>query len=375
MNKIGILFFALSTMGIGTLSAQTADSTQTSPWTKEGFAGLKLTQVSLTNWAAGGDNSVAFDLQGTYQINYKKEKHLWTNRLELAYGLNKTGEDGTRKANDKIYLNTNYGYSIAKNWYASAFATFQTQFSPGYDYSINKDVSISEFMAPGYLTTGLGFTYDPGKIFTVVLSPASWRGTFVLNDRLSDEGAYGVDPGKHLLSAFGANLKGEVKYEFLKNMTVYSRLDLYSDYLHKPLNIDVNWEVQVNMIINKWFSTTLTTNLMYDDDVKIAQKDGAASTFFGRLIPAVRQLISIPAGLAGMKLGPFLLYTTLGAGIWNTVLAVLGYLIYRFTDLKTTNDVYVMATKYSHEIGYVIIAVVILVVGFIAYKGLKKKKK
>ena len=105
------------------------------------------------------------------------------------------------------------------------------------------------------------------------------------------------------------------------------------------------------------------------------RKHGAASTIFGRLVPAVRQLISIPAGLAGMKLGPFLLYTTLGAGIWNTVLAVLGYLIYRFTDLKTTNDVYVMATKYSHEIGYVIIAVVILVVGFIAYKGLKKKKK
>ena len=274
MNKMKTLFIALLCMGVGTLSAQTADSTQISPWTKEGFAGLKLTQVSLTNWAAGGDNSVAFDLQGTYQINYKKGKHLWNNRIELAYGLNKTGDDGTRKANDKIYLNTNYGYAIAKSWYASAFATFQTQFSPGYDYSVNKDIAISEFMAPAYLTTGLGFTYDPGKIFAVVLSPAAWRGTFVLNDRLSDEGAYGVDPGKHLLSSFGANLKGEAKYEFLKNMTVYSRLDLYSDYLHKPLNIDVNWEVQVNMIINKWFSTTLTTNLMYDDDVKIVQKDG-----------------------------------------------------------------------------------------------------
>jgi hypothetical protein len=114
MNKMKTLFITLLCMGAGTLSAQTADSTQTSPWTKEGFAGLKLTQVSLTNWAAGGDNSVAFDLQGTYQINYKKGKHLWNNRIELAYGLNKTGDDGTRKANDKIYLNTNYGYAIAK---------------------------------------------------------------------------------------------------------------------------------------------------------------------------------------------------------------------------------------------------------------------
>lgn len=267
-------FIALAFLGVGTVSAQTETAEGTSPWTREGNLGLKLTQVSLTNWAAGGDNSVAFDFQGVYQANYKKGKHLWNNRLELAYGLNRTGEDGTKKANDKIYLNSNYGYSIAKSWYASAFATFQTQFSPGYDYSISKDISVSEFMSPAYLTTGLGFTYEPNKIFTVVLSPASWRGTFVLNDRLSDEGAYGVDPGKNLLSSFGANLKGEVRYEFMKNMTVYSRLDLYSDYLHKPQNIDVNWEVQINMAINKWFSTTLTTNLVYDDDVKIAQKDG-----------------------------------------------------------------------------------------------------
>ncbi len=103
------------------------------------------------------------------------------------------------------------------------------------------------------------------------------------------------------------------------------------------------------------------------------RKHGAASTFFGRLIPAVRQLISIPAGLSGMKLGSFLLYTTLGAGIWNTVLALLGYLIYRFTDLKTTNDVYLKATEYSHEIGYIIIGLAIVVVGFLIYKGMKKK--
>jgi len=117
--------------------------------------------------------------------------------------------------------------------------------------------------------------------------------------------------------------------------------------------------------------------LIDEDKVRHAEeyfkKHGAASTFFGRLIPAVRQLISIPAGLAGMKLSSFLLYTTLGAGIWNVILALIGYLIYRFTDIKTTNDVYVMATEYSHEIGYVIIAVAALVVGFLIYKGMKKK--
>ena len=104
------------------------------------------------------------------------------------------------------------------------------------------------------------------------------------------------------------------------------------------------------------------------------RKHGATSTFFGRLVPAVRQLISIPAGLAGMNLGKFLLYTTLGAGVWNSVLALLGWGIFRYTDLTTTNDVYLLASKYSHEIGYILLALAVVIVAFLAYKGLKKKK-
>ena len=104
------------------------------------------------------------------------------------------------------------------------------------------------------------------------------------------------------------------------------------------------------------------------------RQHGAASTFFGRLVPAVRQLISIPAGLAGMRIDKFLLYTTLGAGVWNSVLALLGYLIYRFTDLKTTEDVYLLASRYSHELGYAILAVALLVVGVLIYKGSKANR-
>lgn len=103
------------------------------------------------------------------------------------------------------------------------------------------------------------------------------------------------------------------------------------------------------------------------------RKHGAASTIFGRLVPAVRQLISIPAGLAGMHVGKFLLYTTIGAGVWNTVLATIGWVIYEYTDYKTTQDVYKQAVQYSHEIGYVILALAVVVVAFIAYKGIKKK--
>ena len=99
---------------------------------------------------------------------------------------------------------------------------------------------------------------------------------------------------------------------------------------------------------------------------------GSASTFFGRLVPAVRQLISIPAGLAGMNLGKFLLFTTLGAGVWNSVLALLGYLIHTQTNLTTTAQVAELATRYSHEIGRVILVLAVFVVGFIFWKGVKK---
>ena len=119
--------------------------------------------------------------------------------------------------------------------------------------------------------------------------------------------------------------------------------------------------------------------LLSEEKVKYAEeyfrKHGAASTFFGRLVPAVRQLISIPAGLAGMKIGPILLYTTLGAGAWNIVLGVIGYAIYKaFPDVRTPEDVSNLATKYSHEIGYVILGIAAVAVAWMVIKKLRAKK-
>lgn len=266
------LLFSVAAGAFLPASAQPGSDTT---WKRGGVTAINLSQVSLSNWASGGENTVGFDFLLNYNANYKKLRHLWQNRLELAYGLNKTKSNGTRKTNDNIYLSSTYGYELVKNLYLSGLFTFNSQFAKGFDYNVNPDVFISRFMAPGYLMTGAGLTWTPKKYFTATLSPAAWRGTFVSSKILSDQGAFGVTPGKHLFSEFGANLRMEVNYEFLKNMTIYSRLDLYSNYLENPQNVDVRWDVQLNMTINKWFSANISTNMIYDDNIKILQKDGS----------------------------------------------------------------------------------------------------
>lgn len=246
-----------------------------SSWNYGGISGINLNQVSLSNWAAGGENAVGFDVLINYSADYKKNKHLWQNRLEMAYGLNQTESDGSKKTNDKLYYSSTYGYEMTKSLYLSAMLNFNTQFAKGYDYKTDPRTYISRFMSPGYLTTGLGLTWNPKAWVTATFSAISWRGTFVDSKILSDEGAFGVEPGEHLFSEMGGNLKVEMKYEFLKNMTIYSRVDLFSNYLEKPQNVDVRWDVQLNMTVNKWFSANISTNMIYDNDTKIAQKDGS----------------------------------------------------------------------------------------------------
>lgn len=262
-------------MGIVLPALSATHVNRDSSWIYGGNGGLNLSQINLSNWAAGGENAIGFDVLLNYSADYKHHKHLWQNRLEMAYGLNQTESDGTKKTNDKLYFSSTYGYEMTKNLYLSALLNFNTQFAKGYDYKTDPRIYISRFMSPGYLTTGLGLTWNPKAWVTATLSAISWRGTFVGSNILSGEGAFGVEPGEHLFSEMGGNLKVEMKYEFLKNMTLYSRVDLFSNYLEDPQNVDVRWDVQLNMTVNKWFSANITTNMIYDNDTKILQKDGS----------------------------------------------------------------------------------------------------
>lgn len=118
--------------------------------------------------------------------------------------------------------------------------------------------------------------------------------------------------------------------------------------------------------------------LIDEEKVKHAEvyfdKNGAVSTFVGRLIPAVRQLISIPAGLAKMKISTFLLYTTIGAGIWNTILALLGYYMSKVPGIENEEQLIARVTEYSREISIIIVGIVAFVICFLVYKAMKKRK-
>ncbi len=250
-------------------------------WHMGGVGGVTLSQTSLSNWAAGGENSLAFDAIFNYDATYTNRRHLWQNRLELAYGMSKTHSRGNRKTNDKIFLTSMYGYRISTRWYASVLGVFQTQFAKGYDHNVNPRRYTSRFMAPGYLGLGVGATWKPNSWFTAYISPATWRGTFVFENRLFMDATgaatlspYGVAPGKKLRNELGANVRLEVNRDLLTNLHLYSRLDLFSNYLHKPQNIDVRWYVLLAYKLNNWLGVNLTFNMLYDDDIKFARQDG-----------------------------------------------------------------------------------------------------
>ncbi len=152
--------------------------------------------------------------------------------------------------------------------------------------------------------------------------------------------------------------------------------------------IGANVGALVNYYLAKWlgrpiiykFANSRIGHMCLIDEAKVQNaelyfdKHGALSTFIGRLIPAVRQLISIPAGLARMKMSTFLIYTTLGAGIWNTILAAIGWYIASVPGIETEEQLLAKVNEYSHELGYIFIGVGIFVVAYLAYKGMKKTK-
>ncbi|MBN2165007.1 MAG: DUF3078 domain-containing protein [Marinilabiliaceae bacterium] len=272
MKQIVIVFF-LFFLVLG-LNAQTAtDSTKY--WNVGGNTSFTFSQVTLNNWAAGGENSYAGTFLFNSHFNYKKNKSAWDNELGFGYGLSKQDDLKASKTEDKLQVSSKYGYAASKHWYYSALVDFKTQVDIGYKDPRLQDVVISDLMSPGYLTFSLGMDFKKDDVFSAYISPVTSKMTFVIDDTLSATGAYGVDPGDNVRSEFGGYVKLVYKKaNLLKNVDLTSKIDLFSNYAENPQNIDVDWETIVNMKINSYLTAMLKFNLLYDDDTKYIDIDG-----------------------------------------------------------------------------------------------------
>jgi len=228
--------FVLLLLPSALYSQEMADTIKT--WHFGGLASLNFSQVSLTNWAAGGRSSSAG--VGILNVfgNYKKDNLLWENSLDMGYGLLKEENNSAVKSDDRFDLNSKFGIKKTEKLYYSVLFNFKTQFAPGYNYPNTTD-AISRLWAPAYITLSVGADYKPNKAWSFFLSPLTGKMTIVADDILSAQGAFGVDPGKKVRMEVGSFFKAELKTDLMKNVSLNSKVDLFSSYTHNPENIDV----------------------------------------------------------------------------------------------------------------------------------------
>lgn len=280
MKKLILSLFLIATLAI---QAQT-DTTHY--WTTSGKTSLNVNQNYFSNWSAGGESTFGLIGKVTLNANYKKEIHAWTNYLDLSLGYSVIGQNNPMKTEDKIELISNYTRDIKKAWKFSVVGSFQSQFAKGYNYAVDSSHFISKFMTPAYLDFGPGIQYKPNDHFLINYSPLTGRWIVVNDQNLADAGAFGlksavtdslgkvVTPAKKVRTMLGSKLIMILNYEVFKNVNLGTKLELFSDYLNKPQNIDVDWQVMLGLKVNKWLNVDISTQMLYDDDVMITDKNG-----------------------------------------------------------------------------------------------------
>lgn len=260
-----------------------------SHWKKVNKVGLDFTQVTFINWSAGGNNSISGLAKGQFIRNYLNDNKKWDNELIIRYGINKQESQDLRKTDDQINLNSTLGYrrDTISNWYYGGKFSFLTQFANGYSYP-NVEQAISKPFAPAYIFLGVGAEYSRKDLgFNIYLSPLTEKTTLVLDRRLSNSGAFGVDKavydetgtiivknGKRHRTELGALINSQYKTKIMNNIMLDTRATLYTDYLKDFGNIDVDWQLRLEMVVNKYVRANIGTHLLYDNDIKNKREVG-----------------------------------------------------------------------------------------------------
>jgi hypothetical protein len=245
-------------------------------WKFKSLYSLSGTQTSFVNWNAGGRNNISLIGSASASAYYTQDNIKWTNDLSFALGGIKYFDNkgiGAQKTDDRLDVSSTFGMQLSKGFFLTFASSFRTQSINGFAYP-NDSVPVSSFMAPGFLNIGLGADFRKDDNFNIFFSSIALKSTFVLDDSLSAKGSFGVEPGMRYRQEYGAYLKMKYNKVLAKNIEMKSKLELFSNYLHNPENIDVNTELVLLFRVNSLVSASAQWNLIYDDDIRITDALG-----------------------------------------------------------------------------------------------------
>lgn len=261
MKKVFLILTFVSALGI----AQETTKDSTSNWTKKGVFTLLANQSSFDNWLAGGQNNFAGNVNINYDFNYKNGDQNWDNKLIVAYGLTKIKDQDTQKTDDRIEFNSLLGKRASGNWFYSAFFNFKTQMDTGLDPA-TRTIKISHFFSPAYFQLGPGMLWKKSDNLKVNIAPATSR-LIMVHDHFTEFGSsFGVEQGETMRYELGAAVNGYYKFQLMENVSIENILNFYSNYLEEAKNIDIDYQLNIVMKINKYLSTNFAFQTIYDDN-------------------------------------------------------------------------------------------------------------
>lgn len=271
-----VFFLLLITTG---LQAQVVKPDTLSHWKKKLIFNLNVNQAAFSsNWKAGGINSLGLNSRLNYRANYANGKSSWDNEVDLLYGFVNNSGQGFRKTVDRIFIDTKYGYSLSKNWGLFTSLNFLSQFAVGYKYEndangVEQRITISDFLAPGYITSAWGLEYHPVEYFKVRISPFAPRVTIVRDSErfipsVDPVAPYGViPPDETRFEWLSFQLMAEFNKDIATNVNLQWRYIMYANYETLELKtIDHRLELMLNAKVNKFIQVGLGGIMVYDYD-------------------------------------------------------------------------------------------------------------
>lgn len=264
MKKITFSLMMLFTV-LGAQAQEVVVDPVEGSWTSKGNFSLLGNQSSFTNWQAGGDNNFAGTLGINYDVNYKNQDWNWDNKIQINYGISKIKGNDSQKTDDRLEFNSLVGKNASGNWFYSAFLNFKTQLDSGMDPD-NKTIRNSHFFSPAYLQIGPGMLWKKSDNLKVNFAPATSRLIFVHKHFTEFGSAFGVEQGDNMRYELGASISGYYKATLMENVTVENILNLYSNYLEDPQNVDIDYQLNIVLKINKFLSTNFSLQTVYDDN-------------------------------------------------------------------------------------------------------------